>query len=73
VVVSYIFSIEIRKICFFSSFRLKEQQADRPATYDDILASAAMRSVPVKITDDEAEMAKKVIECIALARTAENH
>jgi hypothetical protein len=32
-----------------------------------------MRSVPVKITDDEAEMAKKVIECIALARTAENH
>jgi hypothetical protein len=35
------------------------------------LASAAMRSVPVKITDDEAEMAKKVIECIA--RTAENY
>jgi hypothetical protein len=55
----------------FVSFRLKEQQADRPATYDDILASPAMRSVPVEITNGEAEMAKKVIEHIA--RTSENH
>jgi serine/threonine protein kinase len=62
------FSTELQQLVIWL---LKEQQADRPATYDDILASPAMRSVPVEITNGEAEMAKKVIEHIA--RTSENH
>jgi len=43
---------------------LKAQQGDRPANYDEILTSSAMRSLPTEITDGETEMVKKVIEYI---------
>jgi hypothetical protein len=43
------------------SFRLKIKQADRPATYDEIQASPAMKSLPAEITDGETEMVKNVI------------
>ncbi len=42
-------------------FRLKIKQADRPATYDEIQASPAMKSLPAEITDGETEMVKNVI------------
>ena len=53
------------------SFRLKWQQADRPQTYDIILASSAVQSLPANITDGEVDMIKKVIEYIP--HTLENH
>ena len=48
----------------FNSFRLKVQQKDRPNSYDDILSSAALHSIPREITHGEAEMVKNVIERI---------
>lgn len=46
------------------SFRVKEKQADRPETYEVILASDAMQSLPTDITVGETEMVKKIIQCI---------
>jgi len=45
----------------FFIFRLRIKQADRPATYDDIQASPAMKSLPDEITNGETEMVKNVI------------
>lgn len=42
-------------------FRLKIKQADRPATYEDIQASPAMKSLPEEITSGETEMVHNVI------------
>ncbi len=47
-------------------FRLKIKQADRPATYDEIQTSPAMKSLPAEITDGETEMVKNVIANIPL-------
>ena len=46
--------------CFFL-FRLRIKQADRPATYDDIQACPAMKSLPADITSEEAELVRNVI------------
>jgi len=40
---------------------VKVKQDDRPATYDDILASSAMKSLPEEITSGETEMVKNVL------------
>jgi hypothetical protein len=42
-------------------FRLRIKQADRPATYDEIQSSPAMKSLPKEITNGETEMVKNVI------------
>jgi hypothetical protein len=51
---------------FFVKFRLRIRQADRPATYDEIQASTAMKSLPDEITNGETEMVKNVIANIPL-------
>ncbi|CAF4512854.1 unnamed protein product [Rotaria magnacalcarata] len=40
---------------------LRIKQAERPATYDEIQASPAMKSLPVDITNGESEMVKSVL------------
>lgn len=46
--------------------RLKTKQEDRPATYDEIQASPAMKSLPEGITKEETEMVQKVIANIPI-------
>jgi hypothetical protein len=62
------YSIECRffRITFFLLFRLRIKQADRPATYEEIQMSAAMKSLPEEITSGETEMVKNVIANIPL-------
>ncbi|CAF1463004.1 unnamed protein product [Adineta steineri] len=43
---------------------LRIKQAERPATYDDIQISPAMKSLPTEITSGETEMVKNVISNI---------
>jgi hypothetical protein len=52
---------EDAKIQFDVLFRLRINQASRPATYDEIQSSPAMKSLPKEITSGETEMVKNVI------------
>jgi len=45
---------------------LRIRQADRPATYDEIQASPAIKSLPEEITNGETEMVKNVIANIPM-------
>jgi hypothetical protein len=51
---------------FVFKFRLKIKQVERPATYDEIQTSPAMRSLPAEITKEETDMVKNVIGNIPL-------
>ncbi|CAF1081704.1 unnamed protein product [Adineta ricciae] len=51
-------SIELQQLIVWL---LRIKQADRPATYDDIQACPAMKSLPADITSEEAEMVRNVI------------
>lgn len=42
-------------------FRLKSDHADRPATYQEILSSPAMISLPTDVTEAEQILANQVI------------
>ena len=45
-------------------FSLRIRQEDRPLSYDEILASPIMQSLPEEITDGETQMVKTVLENI---------
>jgi hypothetical protein len=49
---------------FIIYFRLKEKQEERPESYNDILASFAMQSLPTEITDGEVVMVRNTIQHI---------
>jgi len=51
-------------IIIFISFRLKEKQEERPESYNDILASPAMQSLPKEITNGEVVMVRNIIQHI---------
>ncbi|CAF4934055.1 unnamed protein product, partial [Rotaria sp. Silwood1] len=45
---------------------LRIKQVDRPATYDEIQASPAMKSLPAEITKEETDMVRNVIANIPI-------
>lgn len=47
---------------FFTLFRVKVKQEERPEKYDDIFASPAMRSLPEEPNSEEEEIVRTVIQ-----------
>ncbi|CAF3584542.1 unnamed protein product [Rotaria sp. Silwood1] len=56
-------SIELQQLIVWL---LRIKQVDRPATYDEIQASPAMKSLPAEITKEETDMVRNVIANIPI-------